>query len=251
MNNRATTLLATTIVGLGLIIGLTGCATTKSKPFEYKEWHNVQINEYGEKCTYTQPQKSEFSQKFEDGVSAFVGGTLGVVLGTEEKCNTLAQWREINRQASAMIGLVNSIQSIRSTQGSFSSFNAPSFNLNSTPLPLSSGSSSYNSNLPSLNPAYNSNSPSWKWINSSPPSLNPGKSSWNSLSPSGYKSEYGNTYQYDLSKPLDRIKYKTDLDAQLRDRITPNPYKDIETNILQKGGGIYPTNNSLTWEPVR
>ena len=41
-------------------------------------------------------------------------------------------------------------------------------------------------------------------------------------------SEYGNTYQYDLSKPLDRIKYKTDLDAQLRDRITPNPYKDIE-----------------------
>jgi len=200
-----------TFILFSLVIFILGCVTTKSKPFEYKEWHNVQINENGEKCTYTQPQKSEFSQKFEDGVSAFVGGTLGVVLGTEEKCNTLAQWREINRQASAMIGLVNSIQSIRSTQ-----VNTPAFNLHSTSLLLKSGSSSLNS-----------------------------------LSPSGYKSEYGNTYQYDLSKPLDRIKYKTDLDAQLRDRITPNPYKDIETNILQKGGGIYPTNNSLTWEPVR
>lgn len=213
-----------------IIIGIssTGCTNTKRKSFEYQEWHNVQTNEYGQKCTYTMPKKTEFDQNFSDGISVFVDGTLGVVLGVEKKCHTLAEWNGINRQANAMLGVVNSIQSIRSIQGGSSlEPNNPSYTQPSS----DNGISSWSSSTPSKY---------WKPI---PTTIS-------TQPPAGYKSTYGNTYQYDLSKPMDRIKYKTDPNAQLRDRITPNPYKDIETNINQQGGGIYPADNSLKWIPV-
>jgi hypothetical protein len=96
------------ILMLALIFLITGCSTTatKPKPFKYQEWHDVHINKNGEKCTYTQPQKTEFLQKFEDGVSTFVDGTLGGVLGVDEKCRTLAEWGEIN-------DFVNTVNSVK------------------------------------------------------------------------------------------------------------------------------------------
>jgi hypothetical protein len=185
-----------------LTVGLTGCSNSKRKPFEYKEWHNVQINEYGEKCTYTSPQRDEFEQKFRDGIGAIVGGTLRAVGLSEKKCYTLAQWRAVEQGTAEMMGLLNSFRSIQG-KSSLGTFDTPS-------------------NTPSFN----------------------------SSAPSGYTNSFGNTYQYNLSNPGDRIRYNSDPGAQLRDRVTPNPYKNIELNTLQQGGGIYPTNNSPTWTPV-
>ena len=75
-------------------------------------------------------------------------------------------------------------------------------------------------------------------------------SSWNTVPPSGYKSTYGTKYQYDLSDPFDRIKYKTDPGAQLRDKIGVNIYRDIEGNINEFGGGVYKKNTAPTWNWV-
>jgi hypothetical protein len=199
----------TIIVGLGLTIGLTGCKTSPPKPFEYKEWHNVQINEYGEKCTYTSPQREEDQQIVEDFLIGVIGGVLKVVGLEDEKCRTLVQWRAVEQGTAEMMGLLNSF---RSVQGKG---------------PIGIGGTR------------------------STPSLNSNAPSFDSNTPSTYKSSFGTEYQYDLSNPLDRVRYNSDPGAKLRDRITPNPYKDIETNILQKGGGIYPKNNNPTWEPVR
>jgi len=218
MNAKATLILAAT-----LSLSLTGCSTTKPKPFQYKEWHNVQINEHGQKCTYTMPEKTEFEQKFSDGFDDIVGGVLRATLNEQRNCKTLTQWRAVEQQAAAMAGLFGAISSLKSIQPAPSSFNA---------------------NLPPSDYGLSS------W-NSTSPSVNTKTPTWNTVPSTGYKSSYGNTYQYDLSNPLDRIKYNTDPAAKLRDRITPNPYKDIESNVLQQGGGIYPKDNSIKWEPVR
>jgi len=208
----------TIIVGLGLTIGLTGCKTSPPKPFEYKEWHNVQINEYGEKCTYTSPQREEDQQIVEDFLIGVIGGVLKVVGLEDEKCRTLAQWRAVEQGADEMMGLLNSF---RSVQGKG---------------PIGIGGTR-------ITPSLNSNAPSFNSFKPFEP--------FNSNTPSTYKSSFGNKYQYDLSNPLDRVRYNSDPGAQLRDRVTPNPYKDIESNTLQQGGGIYPTNNSPTWDWVK
>jgi hypothetical protein len=90
--------------------------------------------------------------------------------------------------------------------------------------------SSATKNLPS--PSYNSVTPSF---NS------------NSNNSSGYKSSFGNTYQYDLSNPLDRIKYESDPRAQIRDRTSNQYIKELESNLGQSGGGIFNNNNSPSW----
>ncbi|MDT8338475.1 MAG: hypothetical protein RQ763_04675 [Sulfurimonas sp.] len=62
---------------------------------------------------------------------------------------------------------------------------------------------------------------------------------------SGYKSNSGQTYQYDMNNGNDRLKYSTDTDAQQRD-MRSNMY-DNSANIDrqrdgatgQYGGGIY------------
>ncbi len=68
---------------------------------------------------------------------------------------------------------------------------------------------------------------------------NPYETGDNDKSNSGYTSSYGNQYQYDLSKPTDRIEYDVDPAAKLRDSIDVNPTRDLERGIGQYGGGVY------------
>ena len=56
---------------------------------------------------------------------------------------------------------------------------------------------------------------------------------------SGYESNSGAKYQYDLNKPADRNRYSTDLDAQRRDQMNTNPRRDSDRESGQYGGGIY------------
>jgi hypothetical protein len=58
-------------------------------------------------------------------------------------------------------------------------------------------------------------------------------------STNGYKSSTGRIYEYDLSKPLDRLRYRVDPKAKLRDRLDINPQRRIERNIGQYGGGVF------------
>jgi hypothetical protein len=51
-----------------------------------------------------------------------------------------------------------------------------------------------------------------------------------------YESYSGRRYKYDLSNPLDQIKYETDIGAQLRDEV--NPMVEIDRSMGQYGGGI-------------
>ena len=52
-----------------------------------------------------------------------------------------------------------------------------------------------------------------------------------------YKGSSGLRYQYDLSKPGDRIRYQLDIDAQIRDSINPDPRIDLDRGLGQYGGG--------------
>lgn len=56
---------------------------------------------------------------------------------------------------------------------------------------------------------------------------------------SGYQSTMGNTYQYDLSNPVDRMRYSTDVSAQVRDSTSVNPTRSLDRDMGQIGGGIY------------
>jgi hypothetical protein len=55
----------------------------------------------------------------------------------------------------------------------------------------------------------------------------------------GYKSRTGTEYQYDLSRPVDQIKYETDIKAQMRDENSINIKRDLDRDLGQVGGGIY------------
>lgn len=52
-----------------------------------------------------------------------------------------------------------------------------------------------------------------------------------------YEGLSGKKYQYDLSDPIDRIDYQMDLDAQLRDKINPDPMIRMDDDFNQRGGG--------------
>lgn len=52
-----------------------------------------------------------------------------------------------------------------------------------------------------------------------------------------YEGSSGTKYQYDLSDPCDRLDYKLDLDAQMRDRINPDPRILLDRNLGEYGGG--------------
>jgi len=54
----------------------------------------------------------------------------------------------------------------------------------------------------------------------------------------GYESSFGNRYEYDLSKPGDRIRYEVDPAAQIRDSVDVNPVREVEQSIGQHGGGV-------------
>ena len=66
-------------------------------------------------------------------------------------------------------------------------------------------------------------------------------------STSGYKSSFGSTYEYDLSNPSDRVRYRADPKAKLRDRLDVNPQRRIERNIGQYGGGALNKNRGSQW----
>lgn len=54
----------------------------------------------------------------------------------------------------------------------------------------------------------------------------------------GYESSFGNRYEYDLSRPSDRIRYEVDPAAQLRDSIDVSPSRELERDLGQYGGGV-------------
>lgn len=68
-----------------------------------------------------------------------------------------------------------------------------------------------------------------------------------SANDNGYKSNSGNTYQYDLSNPSDRIGYSVDVGAQQRDKYD-SMYNNYDQHIQkdqrdgQYGGGVYDDN---------
>lgn len=55
----------------------------------------------------------------------------------------------------------------------------------------------------------------------------------------GYESSFGRKYEYDLSKPVDKIRYQTDERAKLRDSLDVDPRREIERDLGQQGGGIF------------
>ena len=61
----------------------------------------------------------------------------------------------------------------------------------------------------------------------------------NSNNDSGYRSNSGTGYQYDLNNPSDSIRYSTDLDAQRRDQMNLNTRRNLDRRAGQYGGGIY------------
>ena len=66
-------------------------------------------------------------------------------------------------------------------------------------------------------------------------------SSFNTFSskPSNYKSLNNVRYKYDLSNPVDRNNYSSDLNAQMNDRLNTNPSAAIDRmQGIQHGGGI-------------
>jgi len=63
--------------------------------------------------------------------------------------------------------------------------------------------------------------------------------SYDSGNNSGYQSNSGASYQYDLNKPTDRNHYSTNLDAQRRDQMNADPRANMDRNSGQRGGGIY------------
>ena len=108
-------------------------------------------------------------------------------------------------------------------------------------IPISAKSSYSSSN--SSSSSSNTSSTSYKYDT---PSYNS-----NSNSSSGYKSYFGNTYQYDLSNPVDRVKYNSDPLAKLRDRVGDNKYqRELESNLGQSGGGIFNNNNIPSWNNI-
>ena len=70
-----------------------------------------------------------------------------------------------------------------------------------------------------------------------PPTLSYGRNT-----SSGYRSSTGRTYQYDLSNPSDRARYRADPRARLRDRIEPDVLRRNDQNMGQYGGGILNNN---------
>ena len=48
-----------------------------------------------------------------------------------------------------------------------------------------------------------------------------------------YRDSFGNSYQYDLNNPIDKLNYEMDIDAQMRDKLSTNPTRQ------KIGGGIY------------
>lgn len=56
----------------------------------------------------------------------------------------------------------------------------------------------------------------------------------------GYTGKSGQNYEYDLSKPLDRLKYEHDPKAQLKDKMSSFGNRTmIDRNAGQDGGGAY------------
>lgn len=54
-----------------------------------------------------------------------------------------------------------------------------------------------------------------------------------------YKGRYGNEYKYDLNKPIDKMRYETDIGAQMRDQMpSVNLHRELERDSGQYGGGI-------------
>ena len=53
-----------------------------------------------------------------------------------------------------------------------------------------------------------------------------------------YRGSTGTQYRYDLSKPIDRMRYQTDVNAQMRDSLNVDPRVGLDRSMGQYGGGI-------------
>ena len=80
---------------------------------------------------------------------------------------------------------------------------------------------------------------------------NSNSSSYNSNSSSGYTTTFGNTYQYNLNNPVDRVKYKSDPGAKIRDSIGNQYIRELEYITKQSGGGILNNNSGVVkWNNI-
>jgi len=52
-----------------------------------------------------------------------------------------------------------------------------------------------------------------------------------------YKGSSGEKYQYDLNNQSDELKYRVDLNAQMRDEMNPDPRIEIDRGMGQYAGG--------------
>lgn len=64
-----------------------------------------------------------------------------------------------------------------------------------------------------------------------------GRSSGNTNSSSGYQGSTGAQYQYDMSNPVDRNRYSTDISAQRRDQVEGYVDRTQDRSRGQYGGG--------------
>lgn len=53
-----------------------------------------------------------------------------------------------------------------------------------------------------------------------------------------YKGSSGTAYQYDLSRPNDKLRYELDLKAQMNDKLSVDPRRNIDRSLGQHDGGI-------------
>lgn len=53
-----------------------------------------------------------------------------------------------------------------------------------------------------------------------------------------YKGPSGTEYQYDLSRPSDKLRYDLDLKAKMKDKLSVDPRRNIDRDLGQHGGGI-------------
>ena len=247
--NKNLSLILATIVGLFLTIGLTGCSSTKSALFEYKE--SKSVNRYLSHDSQIQmyrllkgnvPAKNYVGivkYKIQDG-DIWPNIYIGLVASSfykDEKFSTY--WTLTDKSVTVATG---NQKTHRIEHKGQESSRKPHYQRN---------------NVRKQNSQVNTLSGIGFLLKSLGDGLNSGTNnrSYNayttpSSSQKRYKNSFGNLYQYELNNPVDRIKYKSDPGAQLRDRVTPNSYRDIEKNTLQEGGGIYPTANPISWTPV-
>ncbi len=70
--------------------------------------------------------------------------------------------------------------------------------------------------------------------------MSKGLFAWGIYDEPKYQGMSGAKYKYDLSRSSDKMKYWTDIEAQINDRLSVDPRVDLDKKMGQFGRGIYP-----------